>query len=157
LASPLRSRLAIASGRIEIIIILFMDWSFASGCSPPRLSATQLPSATDKPVFLSDRDFHPTVGTYSQAHSSTAFRALAPAASFPWLVGKESIALALMRHFGSLAALSRASFRNCGNSFHSRKRRLIVGIQHFCNREYRKPRKIAFRAVPGTSRTQVLY
>jgi len=77
-------------------------------------------------VFLSDRDFHPTVGTYSQAHSSTAFRALAPAASFPWLVGKESIALALMRHFGSLAALSRASFRNCGNSFHSRKRRLLL-------------------------------
>jgi hypothetical protein len=33
-------------------------------------------------VFLSDRDFHPTVGAYSQAHSSTAFRALAPAASF---------------------------------------------------------------------------
>src|SRR5208337_3030335 len=73
---------AIASGRIEIIIILFMDWSFASGCAPPRLSATQLPSATDKPVFLSDRDFHPTVGAYSQAHSSTAFRALAPTASF---------------------------------------------------------------------------
>src|SRR5277367_3813667 len=24
-----------------------MDWSFASGCSPPRLSATQFPSATD--------------------------------------------------------------------------------------------------------------
>ncbi len=62
LASPLRSRLANASGRIEFIIVLFMDWSFASGCSPPRLSATQLPSATDRPVFLSDRDFHPTVG-----------------------------------------------------------------------------------------------
>src|SRR5260370_7964036 len=36
-----------ASGRIEFIIFLIMDWSFASGCSPPRLSATQLPSATD--------------------------------------------------------------------------------------------------------------
>ena len=56
-------------GRIEFIIVLFTDWSFASGCSPPRLSTTQLPSATDRPVFLSDRDFHPTVGAYFQAHS----------------------------------------------------------------------------------------
>ena len=55
-------------GRIEFNIALFMDWSFASGCSPPRLSTTQLPSATDRPVFPSDRDFHPTVGAYSQAH-----------------------------------------------------------------------------------------
>src|SRR6476659_1405377 len=46
-ASPSLSRLANASGRIEFIIFLIMDWSFASGCSPPRLSATQLPSATD--------------------------------------------------------------------------------------------------------------
>jgi hypothetical protein len=43
----LPSRLANASGRIEFIIFLIMDWSFASGCSPPRLSATQFPSATD--------------------------------------------------------------------------------------------------------------
>ena len=28
-------------------MFLIMDWSFASGCSPPRLSATQFPSATD--------------------------------------------------------------------------------------------------------------
>jgi hypothetical protein len=46
-ASPSLSRLANASGRIEFIILLIMDWSFASGCSPPRLSATQFPSATD--------------------------------------------------------------------------------------------------------------
>src|SRR6202030_2787869 len=46
-ASPLLSRLANASGRIEFIILLIMDWSFASSCSPPRLSATQFPSATD--------------------------------------------------------------------------------------------------------------
>ena len=46
-ASPFASRLANASGRIEFIIFLIMDWSFASGCSPPRLSATQFPSATD--------------------------------------------------------------------------------------------------------------
>src|SRR6266446_3406298 len=75
LASPLRSRLANASGRIEFIIVLFMDWSFASGCSPPRLSTTQLPSATDRPVFLSDRDFHPTVGAHFQAHFLRPFRA----------------------------------------------------------------------------------
>ena len=56
-------------GRIEFNIVLFTDWSFASGCSPPILSFTQLPSATDRPVFLSDRDFHPTVGAYFQAHS----------------------------------------------------------------------------------------
>jgi hypothetical protein len=72
-ASPFRSRLANASGRIEFIIVLFMDRSFASGRSPPRLSTTQLPSATDRPVFPSDRDFHPTVGAYSQAHFSCPF------------------------------------------------------------------------------------
>jgi hypothetical protein len=75
LASPHSRRLASASGRIEFIIFLIMDWSFASGCSPPRLSATQLPSATDRPVFLSDRDSHPTVGAYSQAHGYCPFRA----------------------------------------------------------------------------------
>src|SRR4030088_157122 len=68
LASPFSSKLANASGRIEFIIVLIMDWSFASGCSPPRLSTTQLPPATDRPVFLSHRDSHPTVGAYSQAH-----------------------------------------------------------------------------------------
>jgi hypothetical protein len=62
-------------GRIEFNIVLFMDWSFASGCSPPRLSTTQLPSATDRPVFPSERDFHPSVGAYSQAHSSSPFGA----------------------------------------------------------------------------------
>ena len=73
MASPLRSRLANASGRIEFIIVLFMDWSFASGCSPPRLSTTQLPSATDRPVLLSDEDFHPIVGAYFQAHFWSPF------------------------------------------------------------------------------------
>ena len=57
-------------GRIEFNIVVFMDWSFASGCSPPRLSTTQLPSATDRPVFPSGRDFHPSVGAYFQAHFS---------------------------------------------------------------------------------------
>jgi hypothetical protein len=56
-------------GRIEFNIVLFTDWSFASGCSPPILSFTQLPSATDRPVLLSDRGFHPIVGAYFQAHS----------------------------------------------------------------------------------------
>jgi hypothetical protein len=73
LASSLKSRLANASGRIEFIIVLFVDWSFASGCSPPRLSTTQLPSATDRPVLLSDEDFHPIVGAYFQAHFSRPF------------------------------------------------------------------------------------
>ena len=52
---------------------LFTDWSFASGCSPPRLSTTQLPSATDRPVLLSHGDFHPTIGAYSQAHIYNRF------------------------------------------------------------------------------------
>ena len=79
-------------GRIEFIIVLFTDWSFASGCSPPFLSCTQLPSATDRPVSLSDRDFHPTVGAYFQAHSSGP-KGLAPkpkgqdslAQGLPWV------------------------------------------------------------------------
>ena len=74
LASPLRCRLANASGRIEFIIVLFMDWSFASSCSPPRLSTSQLLSATDRPVLLSDWDFHPIVGAHFQAHISTSIR-----------------------------------------------------------------------------------
>jgi hypothetical protein len=63
-------------GRIEFNNVLFMDWSFASGCSPPRLSTTQLPSATDRPVLLSDRDFHPTVGAYFQAHPCSRLRGI---------------------------------------------------------------------------------
>jgi len=43
-ASPLTSRLAKATGRIEFTCVT--DESFASGCSPPRLATTQLPSAT---------------------------------------------------------------------------------------------------------------
>jgi hypothetical protein len=62
-------------GRIEFNIILFMDWSFASGCSPPRLSTTQLPSASDRPVFPSGKDFHLSVGAYFQAHSYSPFGA----------------------------------------------------------------------------------
>ncbi len=46
-ASPFPSRLANASGRIVFSMVLFMDWLFASGCSPPHLSTTQLPSTTD--------------------------------------------------------------------------------------------------------------
>ena len=47
-ASPFPSGFANASSRIEFIIFLIMDWLFAAGCSPPRLSTTQLPSATDR-------------------------------------------------------------------------------------------------------------
>src|ERR1700746_3611959 len=39
----------------------------------PRLSTTQLPSATDRPVLLSDEDFHLTVGAYFQAHFPRPF------------------------------------------------------------------------------------
>jgi hypothetical protein len=66
-------------GRIEFNIVLFMDWSFASACSPPRLSTTQLPSATDRQVLLSDRDFHPTIGAYFQAHPCGRFPAVTSA------------------------------------------------------------------------------
>src|ERR1700745_3393466 len=72
-ASSLGSRIANAAGRIELIIVVSVGWSFASGCSPPRLSTTQLPSATARPVLLSDGDFHPTLGAYSQAHFPRPF------------------------------------------------------------------------------------
>src|SRR5215470_8708575 len=58
-ASPFPRRLANASGRIEFIIFLIMDWLFASGCSPPRLSTTQLPSATDSQCFCPTGTFTP--------------------------------------------------------------------------------------------------
>jgi hypothetical protein len=60
-------RLANASGHIEFIILLIMNWSFAPGCSPPRLSATQFPSATDSQC-LSYEDFHLIVGANFQTH-----------------------------------------------------------------------------------------
>src|SRR5208283_1776697 len=46
-ASLTLRKLANASGRIVFNIVLFMDWQFVSGCLPPRLSTTQLPSTTD--------------------------------------------------------------------------------------------------------------
>jgi hypothetical protein len=44
------------------------DRQFASGCSPPRLAAPQLPSATEF-VAYSDTDFHRADVTPSWAHS----------------------------------------------------------------------------------------
>ncbi len=43
------------------------DCTFASGCSPPRLTTTQLPLATGS-GHLPDGDFHPTDRACSQAH-----------------------------------------------------------------------------------------
>jgi len=43
------------------------DWSFASGCSPPRLAATQLPSATGCQT-LPGEDLHLADATDLQAH-----------------------------------------------------------------------------------------
>jgi hypothetical protein len=39
--------------------LLIMDWLFASGCPPPRLSTTQLPSASDSQCFCPTRTFTP--------------------------------------------------------------------------------------------------
>jgi len=52
-------------------------------------------------VLLSDEDFHPTIGAYSQAHSSAAVPA-----SYDVLdvVGKER--LRLLRHSAVLAAMT---------------------------------------------------
>ena len=44
------------------------DRQFASGCSPPRLATTQLPSASES-VASSDTDFHRAVVAPSWAHS----------------------------------------------------------------------------------------
>ena len=52
------------------------DRQFASGCSPPRLAAPQLPSATEF-VAYSDTDFHRADVTPSWAHSFRASRRLA--------------------------------------------------------------------------------
>jgi hypothetical protein len=45
-------QLANAWNRIEFNMVVLMDWQFASGCSPPRLSTTQLPPATDIQCFV---------------------------------------------------------------------------------------------------------
>ena len=45
------------------------DQQFASGCSPPRLTATQLPSTTEF-VAYSDTDFHRADVAPSRAHDS---------------------------------------------------------------------------------------
>ena len=47
LASLCFRKLANTWNRIEFNMVVLMDWQFASGCSPPRLSTTQLPPATD--------------------------------------------------------------------------------------------------------------
>jgi len=64
-ASPFASRLAKVTGRIEFTCVA--DDSFASGCSPPRLAATQLPSATGGQTHP-DEDFHLADATDLQAH-----------------------------------------------------------------------------------------
>jgi hypothetical protein len=57
-ASPFTRRLAVVCDRIEFIIVLIAGWLFASGCFPPHLSVTQLPSATE--IQLSP------IGTFTQ-------------------------------------------------------------------------------------------
>ena len=64
--SPCMCRLVAAPRRIEFVHPT--DRQFASGCSPPRLTATQLPSATEF-VASSDTDFHRADVAPSRAHS----------------------------------------------------------------------------------------
>ena len=75
LASPQkrRARQCIWPNRVQHCFVYGLVFRFR--CSPPRLSTTQLPSATDRPVFPSGRDFHPSVGAYFQAHLSWPLRA----------------------------------------------------------------------------------
>ena len=80
-------------------MVVFMGWLFASSCSPPRLSATQLLSATEGQL-PSSRDFHPTVGVRSWAHEHTR-----PACSVRRLASQsqhteENSRLALHQHLG---------------------------------------------------------
>ena len=44
--SPIASRLTVRVGRIEFTCVA--DWTFTSGCSPPRLTATQFPLVTGR-------------------------------------------------------------------------------------------------------------
>ena len=54
-------------------IALFMDWQFVSGCFPPRLSTTQLPS-TRTPRVLSGEDFTPRLVSLSGARKAALLR-----------------------------------------------------------------------------------
>jgi hypothetical protein len=58
------------SGRIEFnrIVMLFWAGSFASGCSPPRLAAKQLPSATQSSHVSSELGLSPVSVIVSSAH-----------------------------------------------------------------------------------------
>jgi len=87
-ASPLPQRLARLSDCIRFNMVLLTGWMFASGCSPPHLSMTQLPSATESQL-LSGRDFHPTVGVRPWAHRA----ALAESAfcTQPWPLGERPL------------------------------------------------------------------
>jgi hypothetical protein len=74
--SPLIRRLATATGRIEFAPAarnqpFTADWTFASGCFSPRLTTTQLPSATRDQTSL-DEDFHLANATTLQAHRCNA-------------------------------------------------------------------------------------
>jgi len=82
-ASPFPSRLANASGRIVFIMVLFMDWQFASGCSPPRPLGRRSYLRLRTASALSGEDFHPTVGEHSQAHEGGPSRAAKSRAARP--------------------------------------------------------------------------
>jgi hypothetical protein len=60
-----------------------------------------LPSATNRPVFPSDRDFHPTVGAYFQAHSSSPVGAFSGLISYKWPNAKPRVypGLGFLGHF----------------------------------------------------------
>ncbi len=99
-ASPLVRRLAKATGRIEFTCVT--DESFAFGCSPPRLTATQLPSATRSQTSsrrgLAPRKLTTIAGARTAAVSAAASRVVTfcgtPLSHITWAAAAKTAAVA---------------------------------------------------------------
>src|SRR5258708_15900852 len=64
-------------------MVLFMDWEFGSGCSPPGPVGGRSYLRLRTASALSGEDFHPTVGEHSQAHEGGPSRAAKSRAARP--------------------------------------------------------------------------
>jgi hypothetical protein len=99
-------------------MVVFTGWLFASSCSPPRLSATQLLSAT-KGQLPFGRDFHPTVGVRSWAHWCSASRRTGFSGETPEIARGDACAppkLQPCQHSGNVYE-NRSSLNWCGQRF----------------------------------------
>jgi len=89
------------------------------------IRTTQLPSATDRPLLLTDGDSHPTIGAYSQAHPLNRF-AVIPTRLLRVCALASTRVLRITNHF-SLTTAHPKPYHNCTAVWRAHRRGALFG------------------------------